>query len=252
MSFCLKRRPIEADPRIFLHVTDAVNHGCCKIVIRAVDTDVFILAITAAQQLTINELWLAFGAGKNFRYFPAHEIARALGPEKSIALPFAHAFSGCDTVSCFAVHGKKSVWETWNIFNEITSVICILASTPDSSSITDQLEVLECFVVLLYDRTSTEMTVNAARKQLFSRKKRLIDNLPPTQATLIEPRAAYQSGHIWAQMFVPAPTLPSPSEWGWTQTSGGGWEVKWTSLSEASQACRELLRCGCKKGCRNE
>ena len=88
---------------------------------------------------------------------------------------------------------------------EITSVFCTLASSLDSSFLRDQLETLECFVVLLYDRTSTEMTVIAARKQLFSQKRRSIDNLPPTQAALIVhiKRAAYQSGHIcWYQLLL--------------------------------------------------
>jgi len=39
-------------------------------------------------------------------------------------------------------------------------------------------------------------------------------------------RAAKQAGHIWAQMFVPVPNLPSPSEQEWVQTTNGGWEVK--------------------------
>ena len=108
--------------------------------------------------------------------------------------------------------------------------------------------------MLMYDRTSTEMKVNEARKQLFSQKSRSIDGIPPTQAALVEhmKRAAYQAGHVWAQMFVAVPNLPSPSEWGWVQTANGGWEVKWTALPEASHACRELLRCGCKSGCRNK
>ena len=244
----------EADTRIFLHVADAANHGYGKVMIRTVDSDVLVLAIAAVQQLSIDELWLAFASGKSFRYLPAHEMARALGPEKCIALPFMHAFSGCDTVSSFAGRGKRTVWEIWNIFNEVTPAFCILASTPDLSSVGDQLEVLERFVVLLYDRASTEMKVNEARKQLFSQKGRPMDGLPPTQAALAEhiKRAAYQAGHVWAQMFVAVPNLPSPSEWGWVQTSNGGWEVEWTALPEASQACCELFRCGCKKGCRRQ
>lgn len=51
--------------------------------------------------------------------------------------------------------------------------------------------------------------------------------------------------HVWAQMFVAVPKLPSPSEWGWLQTTNGDWEVKWTALPEPPQACHELLRCGC-------
>ena len=38
----------EADTRIFLHVKDAVQHDHSKITIRTVDTDVVVLAISAA------------------------------------------------------------------------------------------------------------------------------------------------------------------------------------------------------------
>ena len=31
---------------------------------------------------------------------------------------------------------------------------------------------------------------------------------------------------------------------------GDAWEVHWTTLPEVTQACRELIWCGCKKGCR--
>ena len=42
---------------------------------------------------------------------------------------------------------------------------------------------------------------------LFSQKGRPMDGLPPTQAAFVEhtKRAAYQSGHVWAQMFVAVP-----------------------------------------------
>ena len=72
-----------------------------------------VLAITAVQQLSVDEIRVAFASGKSFRCLPAHEMAHALGPEKciNIALPFLHAFSGCDTVSSFAGRGKKTVCE---------------------------------------------------------------------------------------------------------------------------------------------
>ena len=37
-------------------------------------------------------------------------------------------------------------------------------------------------------------------------------------------------------MMVAGPELPSPSDWGWKRKDTGGWEVKWTTLPEASQA----------------
>ena len=88
----------EADTPIFLHVRDATNQGCRKAMIRTVDSDVVVLAVAAVRQLNIDELWIAFGTGKSFRYLPAHHMSNALGPNCCTALPFLHAFSGCDTV----------------------------------------------------------------------------------------------------------------------------------------------------------
>ena len=106
-------------------------------------------------------------------------------------------------------------------------------------------------MVLLYDRTGSQLGVNEARQQLFTQKSRTIDGLLSTQAALIQhiKRATDQAGYCWAQMMIAAPELPSPSEWGWRRKAEGGWEVCWTS-PEATQACRELVCCGCKKGCR--
>lgn len=134
----------EADTRIFLHVLDVANHGYKKVMIHTVNSDVLVLAIAAVQKLGIDELWVAFASSKSFKYLPAYQMAGTLDQEKCIALPFLHAFSGCDTVSSFAGCGKKTVWEVWKIFDEVTSAFCTLASTPDHTSVDDQMEVLEC------------------------------------------------------------------------------------------------------------
>ena len=55
-------------------------------------------------------------------------------------------------------------------FDDITSAFCTLAATPDVSAIDDWMEPLERFVILLYDRTSSQESVNQARKQLFTQK----------------------------------------------------------------------------------
>ena len=104
------------------------------------------------------------------------------------------------------------------------------------------MQQLERFVVLLYDRTSTEEGSNLARKQLFSKKGRAIVGLPPTLAALIEhtKRAADQAGHCWGQTMTPAPKLPTPNDWGWKKKASGGWDVMWTTLPEASKACRNF------------
>ena len=75
----------EADTRILLHLEDVVKQGYNKVSIPTVDTGVVVLAVASAQRLNITELWIAFGAGKNFRYLPAHEMADALGPDRCVA-----------------------------------------------------------------------------------------------------------------------------------------------------------------------
>ena len=77
-------------------------------------------------------------------------------------------------------------------------------------------------MVLLYDRTSEKTVVNDARKQMFVKKGRQFDTIPPTKAALLEhsKRAVLQAGYIWGQALIPNPTLPSPQDWGWTLDGG--------------------------------
>ena len=93
---------------MLLHAHHAALHGYDKALVRTVDTDVVVLAVSVVQYLgTPAELWLAFGTGKHFCYLAAHKIANALGPKKAQTLPMFHALTGCDTVSNFVGHGKK-------------------------------------------------------------------------------------------------------------------------------------------------
>ena len=103
---------------------------------------------------------------------------------------------------------------------------------------------LEKFAILLYDRTSQHENIDVLRLHLFT------CSLPPTKGALIQHtrRAVLQGAHVWGQALVATPIVPSPVDWGWTEPSS--WKPKWTDLPEASVACRELLCCGCKKGCR--
>ncbi|KAG1683665.1 hypothetical protein GQR58_009801 [Nymphon striatum] len=57
----------EANSRMLLYVSNSARHGHNKIMIRTVDTDVVVLAVSVVQHLQPeNELWIAFGAGKEF------------------------------------------------------------------------------------------------------------------------------------------------------------------------------------------
>lgn len=242
----------EADTRMILHVADAIHEGYKKILLRTVDTDVVVLAVAAAAKLsTISdlELWVAFGTGKHFRYIPVHEIAACIGPQRSEALPLFHAYTGCDTVSSFAGRGKKTAWDVWKSYGDVTATFLGLSTGAEQVSDKD-VAVLEHFTILLYDRTSSLTDIDEARFELFTKKGRTMETLPPTKAALVQhiKRAVYQGGHCWGHATVAAPEMPSPENCGWTEPSN--WKPVWTTLPEAAVSSRELLRCGCKKGCR--
>ncbi|KAK3734169.1 hypothetical protein QZH41_005852 [Actinostola sp. cb2023] len=128
----------EADTRMLLHAADAVQSGHNKILLRTVDTDVLVLAVACVQKIQLRQdsddacikLWVAFGAGTHLRYIAAHEISRSLNPEVSIALPVFHAFTGCNTVSCFAGRGKKTALATWDSYPDVTTAFIDLANSP--------------------------------------------------------------------------------------------------------------------------
>lgn len=242
----------EADTRLALHVADSARRFS-KVLIRTVDTDVVVISTALFPELFLTELWVAFGVGKHLRYLPIHDISRSLGADRSKALLVFHALTGCDQTSAFASKGKKTAWETWCNFGDITQVFKRMSECPPQAAVVDAIPLLERFVILMYDRTSTCTTVNEARKDLFSRKGRSNESIPPTSDALLHhvKRSVYQAGHIWGKSLVASHELPCPSEWDWKRNSSQEWEPVWTTLAQASQSCQELLKCGCKseKGC---
>ena len=119
-----------------------MKQGYIKVSIRTVDTDVVVLAVTAAERLSIDELWVAFGTGKSFRFLAAHEMAQALGPDKCRGLPAFQPFTGCDTMSSFGGRSKKTAWETWKVCDEVTATFCALGATPTPSLATTRMSTM--------------------------------------------------------------------------------------------------------------
>ena len=184
----------EADTRMLLHAANAAVSGHSRILIKTVDKDVIVIATACFHKMSCAELWIAFGTGQHIRYLSIHDLATCMGPERSTALLFFHAFTGCDTVSCFLGHGKKTAWEVWKSFPEVTDTFVQLSKEP--IDIDPLLAQLQRFVVLMYDRSSNKTSVNALRKHLFTKKGRPMEALPPTEAALLQHarRAVYQSG----------------------------------------------------------
>ena len=138
------------------------------------------------------------------------------------------------------------VWVAWTVFQRVTPIFTKLSLTPEAIDDED-LQIIEEFVVLMYDRSSSCKEVNEARVDLFARKQRAYDSIPPTKAVLREhcKRAAYQAGHIWSKSLICNPNLPSPQEWGWEQIDNV-FLPYWTTMAAVAKSCQELSRCSCK------
>ena len=46
----------------FLHIADAVKQGAKSVSIRTVDSDIVVLAVSAASKLNVDKLWIVFGS----------------------------------------------------------------------------------------------------------------------------------------------------------------------------------------------
>ena len=96
-------------------------------------------------------------------------------------------------------------------------------------------------------------TVNECHKDLFARKGRLPEGLPPIQDALILHvyRVVYQANYFWAQTLTKDTFFSDPNDWGWKNTLKG-YGFFWTTLPDASKWCQELTKCGYKSkiGCK--
>ena len=134
------------------------------------------------------------------------------------------------------------LFQTGKLFPEASPTFAKLSQYPPTLDDGD-LEILEEFVVLMYDRSSTAAGVDEARLDMFARKQRPYEAIPPTKAALLQhtKRAAYQAGCMWGQSTQRQPDAENPADWGWKRV-GEEWQVYWTANSQ-------LVKCGCKSEC---
>lgn len=140
----------EADTRMFVHAKHASSQEGGRaqtVVISSPDTDVAVIGIYQASSIHSYLVWLT-GTKERKRYVSLTEVASNLGEEMVRALPGMHAFSGCDTTSCFKGKGKKRAFD---LTRENDCHRLAMATLGDSLPCTDEsLRQCEAFVCHLY------------------------------------------------------------------------------------------------------
>jgi len=208
-----------------VHAKQAAKEGRKIIIIKANDTDILVIAVSilpTLQEIGLQQLWIAFGQGRNLKWIPVHDLCLSIGMEKSKGILFFHAFTGCDVVSAFRGKGKKTAWQTWEVCDEASDLFSKLSQYPPTVVYDDELKILEKCVVMMYDRSSVAEGVNDARFDMFARKQRAYKAIPPTQAALLQHFKSVNS---------------APAEWGTKEEDH--WQIFWIKLPPIAESCQQ-------------
>ena len=119
----------EADSRVVVLILHALEQGVKRIKVRTADTDVIVILVGVFFKIqSCIDLWIAFGVGKNFRFYSVNLICTNIGEAMSLLLPVFHALTGCDTTSTFRGKSKKLAWQAWQAYDDVTETFQYLAS----------------------------------------------------------------------------------------------------------------------------
>lgn len=233
----------EADTRMILH---CVHSDAEFLVVSCQDTDVFLLLVAHFDKMRCKELWMRAGTSKKPKYLPIHAIRERLNgtiPEVETILSF-HAITGCDTVSYFAGHSKKTSWKTF------TQHHMLLRNLGNGDLDDTTVKSAEKFICRIYKITD-EDSCNEARATLFSRCRSPEALLPTSDAARWHIQRAHFQSMIWKQAHVAHPVLPLPETMGWTKLNEK-LVPKLMSLAPVPKSCDEMVKCGCKSGCKSK
>ncbi|GFR74341.1 DNA damage-inducible protein DIN7 [Elysia marginata] len=177
------------------------------------------------------------GCGYNRRQIDVSQIAKTLGRQMYDALLGVHAFTGCDTTSCFAGKGKL---RALNIIQKEEDLKVLFSRFGTSLVVSyDDCLLLESFVCKLHGKT-LHTSVNKVRydivRQRFKGKKASIScnggidlcQMPPcNQVLLLHIQRANFQTLIWRNPVFQNPVIPKPEENGWQRNSVHELEVQW-------------------------
>ena len=143
----------EADTRIILHCLYAAKQvNTTRVIVRSHDTDVFLLLLSFSDVIG-KTLILDTGTGSRRRQINISQLASSFSKELRDALLGLHAFTGCDTTSCFAGKGKVKPLKIIRNDDHLTEVFSRLG-TDENISVEDQHS-LEHFVCRLYGKKNS-------------------------------------------------------------------------------------------------
>lgn len=241
----------EADTRVFLHVLSAIQNGCKRIIIRASDTDIVVIALYLFEQLATEGLEELFIKSKDY-FIPVHDVEKVFSDQEKAMLPLLHAFSGCDTTSFVFGKGKRAfinAVEATNVATDMASVCKELEVSENipADIISRSVDLATVVFTSLYSSDNFE-NLDVLRYYLYARRQTL-ETLPPSDDALKQHvlRLLYQT-RTWVQAAQPVPAILEPFKFGWKNDASGTAPLL-TIRANVPDSLRTASFCKCKKGC---
>ena len=165
VAYYAKRK--EADTRMTNHIRQLPSGT--NVAVRTVNTDVVAIALGCFHLLQDKRIWVDSGvqSKNNLTYISINQLFDPLGEPLCKALPFYHAFTGCDYTSSFNRKGKIKPFKLFEKNSELQETFPNLSH---SEGISDDIKsIIESFVCQMYGRKKIN-SVNQARTEIFVTK----------------------------------------------------------------------------------
>ena len=208
---------------------DAKRRGYKTVRVKSPDSDVFFLLLYYVQQIDGMEILFDTGTGNKKRLINVTEMAKNMTELHIEALLSLHAFTGCDSTSCFKGVGKLKPMKTlqrlvkyeiplarlsdrWDVptdlIDDLDAFICAFYGLPGIRHV-DELRFLKLNELSSEDRPNTSRNVD-------------MSSVPPCRKSLEQHirRVNYQVG-IWKHSHIPKPDISAANNGhGWTLAAG--------------------------------
>lgn len=205
------------------------RRGYRTIRVKSPDSDVFFLLQYYAPKIEDVNILFDTGTGNKKRLINVSEMANGMREVHAEALLSLHAFTGCDSTSCFKGIGKLKPLKVLQNMPKFESPLARLGDSWDVPS--DLIDELDAFTCALYGRPGIKrvdelryLKLNefSSEEQLNTPRNMDMSKVPPCRKSLEQHirRVNYQVA-IWKNSHVANPDVPAANDGhGWTLVEG--------------------------------
>ena len=154
------------------------------------------------------------------------------------------------TTSYFVGKGKKTCCQIWDKYPDISNVFLKIMLGGELES--NDIEIIERYIVILLYCYTTKPVIRipsiSADLNCFQLATEILKIYHPLLLPSYNILKDLSFKQKFGIKFSKKTDYPNPDDFGWKEIDSEYIPV-WSELPEILESCRELVSCGCKKGC---